>query len=167
MGIGTFGSFENKLVSSSFKWVPKYILFLAKLKGERRPFWSIDLSSKLSLTCGGNVNYYKSVHHPHPGNFQNKSVNSPFSWMSSYILFLAKLKRRGRPFLEDARRGTTLWDFSQEHLVVIWDKKVSPFVKFEVIIPLPFLLDPLSSSGHRSVKSKESCCQQGKGRTIT
>ena len=24
---------------------------------------SIDLSSKLSLTCGGNVNYYKSVHH--------------------------------------------------------------------------------------------------------
>ena len=25
-----------------------------------------DLSSKLSLTCGGNVNYYKSVHHPLP-----------------------------------------------------------------------------------------------------
>ena len=28
---------------------------------------SIDLSSKLSLTCGvGNVNYCKSVHHPIP-----------------------------------------------------------------------------------------------------
>ena len=25
-----------------------------------------DLSSKLSLTYGGNVNYYKSVHHPVP-----------------------------------------------------------------------------------------------------
>ena len=25
---------------------------------------SIDLSSKLSLTCGGNNNYYKSVQHP-------------------------------------------------------------------------------------------------------
>ena len=25
---------------------------------------SIDLSHELSLTCGGNVNYYKSVHHP-------------------------------------------------------------------------------------------------------
>ena len=25
---------------------------------------SIYLSSKLSLTCGCNVNYYKSVHHP-------------------------------------------------------------------------------------------------------
>ena len=27
---------------------------------------SIDLSSKLFLTCRGNVNYYKSVHHPIP-----------------------------------------------------------------------------------------------------
>ena len=27
---------------------------------------SIDLSSKLSLTYGGNVTYYKSVHHPTP-----------------------------------------------------------------------------------------------------
>ena len=36
---------------------------------------------------GGNVNYYKSVYHPiptrgsrkQPGNFQNRSVTSPFS----------------------------------------------------------------------------------------
>ena len=59
-------------------------------EGRRKIFleWtSIDLSSKLSLTCGGNVNYYKSVHHPiptrenreHPGNFQNKSVSSAFN----------------------------------------------------------------------------------------
>ena len=27
------GSFQNKLVTYSFEWVPKYILFLAKLKG--------------------------------------------------------------------------------------------------------------------------------------
>ena len=27
---------------------------------------TIDLSSKLSLTCEGNVNYYKSVHHAIP-----------------------------------------------------------------------------------------------------
>ena len=31
------GSFQNKSVSS-FKLMPKYILFLAKLKGEGRPF---------------------------------------------------------------------------------------------------------------------------------
>ena len=38
-------------------------------------------------TCGGNVNYYKSVHQPiptrenreHPGNFQSESVSSAFS----------------------------------------------------------------------------------------
>ena len=25
---------------------------------------SMDLSYELSLTCGGNVNYYKTIHHP-------------------------------------------------------------------------------------------------------
>ena len=38
---------------------------------------SIDLSHELSFTCGGSLNYYKSVHQPiptcdnreHPGNF--------------------------------------------------------------------------------------------------
>ena len=32
--------FQNKLVSSFFKRVRKYILFLAKLKGEGRLFWN-------------------------------------------------------------------------------------------------------------------------------
>ena len=59
---------------------------------------SIDLFYKLCLTCGCNVNYYKSIHHPivdskvmirekfpthgnreHTANFQNKSVRSPFN----------------------------------------------------------------------------------------
>ena len=38
-------------------------------EGRRKAFleWkSIDLSYELSLTCRGNVNYYKSVHHPIP-----------------------------------------------------------------------------------------------------
>ena len=75
---------------------------------------SIDLSSKLSLTYRGNVNYYKSVQHPiptlpggnreHPGNFQNKSVNSLFNWASRYILFLPKLKGKERPFLEGCKK---------------------------------------------------------------
>ena len=34
------GSFQNKSVGFSFKLVTKYILFLAKLNGEGRPFWS-------------------------------------------------------------------------------------------------------------------------------
>ena len=38
-------------------------------QGKREAFleWtSIDLSSKLFLTCGGNVNYYESIHYPIP-----------------------------------------------------------------------------------------------------
>ena len=38
-------------------------------EGRRRSFleWKrIDLSYELSLACGGNVNYYKNVHHPIP-----------------------------------------------------------------------------------------------------
>ena len=34
------GSFQSKLVSLSFRLLPKYILFLAKLKGEGKPIWS-------------------------------------------------------------------------------------------------------------------------------
>ena len=53
------GNFQNKLVSSSYKLVPKHILFLAKLKGKGRPFLNgkacIDISFELSLTCGVNV----------------------------------------------------------------------------------------------------------------
>ena len=41
---------------------------IAQVKREGRSFWSGQArSSKLSLTSGGgNVNYYKSVHHPIP-----------------------------------------------------------------------------------------------------
>ena len=75
-------------------------------------------------------------------NIQNKSVSSPFNWVSRYILFLAILKGGGRPFLEGARSGTTLWDYSQEHLVIIRDEKVSRFVKLKIILShLCFLFD--------------------------
>ena len=68
-------------------------------EGRRKAFLerkSIDLSSKLSLRCGGNINYYKSAHHhiptrenrEHPGNLQKKI--SKFSFQLSvevYYLF--------------------------------------------------------------------------------
>ena len=64
----------------------------------------------------GNASCYRSFHQPvttrgnteHPGSFQNKSQSSPFNRVSRYILFVPKLKQRGRPFLEGARRETTL-----------------------------------------------------------
>ena len=53
---------------------------LGTTDGRRKSYleWnSIDLSYKVSLTCGVNVKYYESVNHPiltggnreHPGNF--------------------------------------------------------------------------------------------------
>ena len=48
----------------------------------------------ISLTCGGNVNYYKSVHQPipthenreHPGNFQNEAKRSAFNEFCHFTL---------------------------------------------------------------------------------
>ena len=111
---------------------------------------------------GGNVNYYKSVHHSiptwgnreHPGNLQSKSVSSPFNWVSRYILFWPKLKGRGRPFSRCARWGTTLWDYPKVYLVVIRDEKSPTFVKFEIILPLlRSLLDHLTNKHCRAWSS--------------
>ena len=74
--------------------------------------------------------------------------------MFRYILFFAKLKRRGRSFSEGARKGAALWDYPQEHLVVIKDEKVYPFVKFEIILPLLCcLLDSLTNKHCRAWSS--------------
>ena len=90
---------------------------------------------------------------------QIKSVNSAFNWVSRYIIFLVKLKGRGRPFLKGARRGATLWDYPQEHLVVIRDEKVSPFCEiwnnptsplFFIIPLLCFFLDLLTNKHYRT-----------------
>ena len=75
-----------------------------------------SLPSKLSLTCGGNVNHYKNVHHPiptcgnreHPGNFQNKLVSSPFNWVSRYFLFLAKCEGERKDFFEGCKKGENI-----------------------------------------------------------
>ena len=76
-----------------------YILFLAKLNGEVRPFWNgkawtYSLSHELFLTCEGNVNFYKSVDQPsparenweHPGHFQSESVSSAFNELCHFTL---------------------------------------------------------------------------------
>ena len=76
------GSFQSKSVSPSFKCVLKYILLLPKLKGEGRPFWSGQVQIyplKLCLTYRGNVNYYKSVHHP--------NHNRPVGIRNTLIIF--------------------------------------------------------------------------------
>ena len=63
---------------------------MAKLKGEGRIFWNgkAHTYSINCLTCGGNVNYYKNVHHPIPfhGN-REKNYNNP----NSLLLFIRPL----------------------------------------------------------------------------
>ena len=131
--------------------------------------------------CLSSYSYSVCENTKQPGNFQNKSVSSRFSWVSRYVFFMEKLKGRGRPFLEGAGKRVTLWDYPQEHLVVIRYENVSPFVKFEIILLLLCcLLDPLTNKycrtwssminlriDSRPVKSKQSCCQQGKDLMIT
>ena len=56
------------------------------------------------------------------------------------LCFLNKLKGKGRPFFEGPKKGAALWDYSQEHIVVIREEKISPFVKFEVILHLRYFL---------------------------
>ena len=64
---------------------------------------NINLSSKLSLMCGGNVNYYKSVHHPNPilpngiGNTQAVFNTKQYALLSVECpgMFSSWPKRRG------------------------------------------------------------------------
>ena len=57
------GSFQNKSVNSKVF----FQMSASEVRGKAFLKWtSIDLSCKLSLIYGGNVNYYKSVHHPIP-----------------------------------------------------------------------------------------------------
>ena len=96
---------------------------------------SIVLSSKLSCTCGGNVNYYKRVHNPIPtlpvgigktfAIFKTK-LFPPLSVQIYSLLGQTEVERKA--FMENAGRGP--------HLVAIKDEKVSPFVKFETIPPI-------------------------------
>ena len=155
-------SFQNKSVGSSQVYsIPD------PTEGRRKAFlkWtSVDLSSKRSLTCGGNDNYYKIVHHPIPtlpmgiGNtlaiFKTNqqallSVKCPgiFSPWPNW-------RERKACFEVCKNRGGTSWHYLQEHLVVVRDEKVSPFVQFEIILPiLCFLLDLLTSKHCRTWSS--------------
>ena len=154
---------------------PKYYL----LAGDTSQFFFPYLGQKWI----NNMNYLSSkrslAYREYPASIQKKIASSALSWVSRYILFLGKPKGRGRPFWEGAIREAKLWDLPQEHLVVIREENVSPFVKFEIILSLLcLLLDPLTNKPCRAWSSminlwidsriwKESCCQQGRDLAIT
>ena len=125
---------------------------------------SIDLSFKLSITYGGNVSYYKSVHHPIPtlpvetGNtlaiFKTNQETHLSVQFPDIFFSYPNWKEEKDLFWKGARKGTKLWDYPQKNLVVIQYEKVSPFVKFEIILSiLCFLLGPLTNKHCRTWSS--------------
>ena len=122
-------SFQNKSVSSSFKWVPKYILFLAKLKGERSPFYREQTwiySLNYLLHAGVMLTIIKVFivlfvlcmwEQGTPWQFSKQINKLSFQLSVQVSFFLANLKRRGRPFLEGARkRGGAHWEITPRAL---------------------------------------------------
>ena len=76
-----------------------------------------------------------------------------YSLLAQIEAFLSpSVKWKGRPFLKECKKGDTLQDY---HLVDIRHEKVSPFMKFEIILPplLCFLLDPLTKKHCRTWSS--------------
>ena len=70
--------------------------------------------------------------------------------VARYILILAKLNGRGRPFSKDAKRGATLWHYLQEHLVGVRDEKVSFCEIWDNPTPPLFLVELLTSKHCRT-----------------
>ena len=148
---------------------------------------SIDLSSKLSLTYGGNVNYYKSVHHPisilpvgtgTPWQFSKQISKLSFPLSSRYFLFLPKLKGKERPSLDGGcKKGDHIVRLSPRALVChegwkslsfceIWNNPTPPLCFYQTPLQISTARYGTHEQIPRPVKSKESCCQQGKGLII-
>ena len=75
----------------------------------------------------------------------SKQISWLFFQMSvRYILFLAKLKGKGRPFFRGCKKGGAHQEITPKSTWLLQKmKKVSPFAKFEIIPPLLCcLLDP-------------------------
>ena len=87
----------------------------SEVRGKTFLKWtSIDLSFKLSITYGGNVNYYKSVHHPIPtlpvGTENILAISKQISKSSFKLSFqiyslLAQTERERKAFFGRVQEG--------------------------------------------------------------
>ena len=82
-----------------------------------------DLPSKLSLTTGDNINYYKDVDHPFELSVQVCSL-------------LGQSEVERKTFLRGCKKGGYIVRLPPSELVCHKRWKVSPFVKCEKILPL-------------------------------
>ena len=112
----------------------------------------LDLSSKLSLTCVGNVIIKVFIILFLLVGIANIleifKIVSKLSFQLSFQVYslLSQTEEERKAFFRGRKKGDHIMRLRQEHFVVIGNEKVSPYVKFEIILPLLcFLLDPLTN----------------------
>ena len=90
-----------------------------------------------------------------PWNFSKRISKLSFQLSLQIYSLLAQTEGARKAFFwKGERKRTTLRDYPPEHLVDITDEKVSPFVKFEIILLLLcFSLDPLTNKHCRTWSS--------------
>ena len=81
---------------------------------------------------------------------------SKFSFQLGFRIYslLAQTEGERKTFLEKAQEGEPHCQIIPKSTWLSWDKKVCPFVKFEIILPLLcFWLDPLTNKHYRTWSS--------------
>ena len=134
--------FFKYFLHSSFKWVKGFFFQMDKHREIILTITKVFIM--LFLLCQWEQGT--------PWQFSKQITKLSFQLTFQIYSVLAQTEREKKAFLEGCkRRGTTLWDYPPERSVFIRYEKVSPLVKFEIILPvLCFLLDPLTNKGCRT-----------------
>ena len=144
------GSFQNESVSSSFRRGPSIFCSWPNWREKEDLFnFGVDkhrnLLSKLSLTCRVILNIIKMLIILFLLCLWKQWISTQFSKQISKFFFrlsvqiysfLGQTEEERKAFCVGCKKGTALWDYPQEHFVVVKDEKVCPFLKFEIILPL-------------------------------
>ena len=146
-------------------------------EGRRKAFLegtSIDLCSNLSLACGGNDNYSKSV--DTPWQFPKQISKFFFQMVVQVYFLLGQTEGQRKTFfqrMQEERSHCEITSTGQEHLVVIRDEKSPSFCKIR-INSRPLYKQVLQGMEYYDKivdrfedLSKESYCPQGEGLIIT
>ena len=105
--------------------------------------------------CLSSYSYYDFGNRDLNGNFQSKSKSSPFSWVSRYILFLAKLKVRERPFWSVLEGGSYCEITPKRTWLSKYMKKSLLYWHLKYPIPTLFFIRPPHKWAQQDMESYE------------
>ena len=144
---------------------------IVQVKWERRPFWSGQAqiyALNYLLHIGVMLNIKKVFiilflfwlwEQETTWQFLNQIIKLSFQLSVQIYSLLGQTEGERKALFGGYKKGTTLWDYHQEHLVVIRNEKVSTFAKFETILPLLcILLEPLTNKHCRTWRSMVNLC---------